>query len=431
MRLAIYGELYGAWEQIGVIDTAASSLGEQFSYCSDFAARHPDAALSLSIPASEHSAGVRQTRAYFENLLPEGHALAAVAKKLETKSGSYLKILQSLGSECIGAVLIQNEAAEAQEEDRYRAIPREELAEALRHEGEGVAALQVESKLSLAGAQYKAGFRVSRGEGNVLEYALPYGLAASTHIVKTANRRFEALSENECYCLRLARECGIAVPRTMIDRLCDNQPLFVIERFDRQEGLRQAGVLGNVRVNRIHQEDFCQALGKPVQRKYEKPGQHYVRQMRDLIADHCDEPVADIREFTKMIVFNVLIGNCDAHLKNFSLIHGKGWDECRLAPAYDMASTVVYEGLDRRLAMRMGSCTKIDDVSRDDLLLLSEDLRISKAALVRILDQELEVVSERACKLAKECREEFDSTSSKLDEIAKFALLQANRLRKQ
>ena len=142
---------------------------------------------------------------------------------------------------------------------------------------EGVAKLQEEAKLSLAGAQSKMGLYVDRSSGSLPQYFLPQGTAASTHIVKAVNRRFGQLSENEYFC-SYRRAAGLSVPECYLDTI-GGQPLFVIERFDRMvlpEDDRRAGG-GVQRVQRLHQEDFCQVFGLLPERKYEKGGVRYAK----------------------------------------------------------------------------------------------------------------------------------------------------------
>ena len=164
---------------------------EQFSYDPSFVERFPAAPLSVALPFQGEPYSARRARPFFRNLLPEGAALAAVARKLEVKSSSYLKVLDALGSECIGAVVLGREDVEAPAEAYgYEPLARETVGAVFREGADGVAQLQEEAKLSLAGAQSKMGLYLERKDG-VAHYALPCGSAPSTHIVKTSSRRFE------------------------------------------------------------------------------------------------------------------------------------------------------------------------------------------------------------------------------------------------
>lgn len=272
MRMKVWGEISGERHLVGTLETIPGRE-EQFSYAESYLENEAAQPLSALLPLREEPFPKRQTRVFFRNLLPEGGALAAVAKTLEVKSSSYLKVLGALGSECIGALILEGDDGQKERPYGYTPLEREELGRAFEEGADGVAKLQEEAKLSLAGAQSKMGLYADRSSGILPQYFLPQGTAASTHIVKAANRRFEQLSENEYYCLRLAEAAGLSVPKCFLDTI-EEQPLFVIERFDRvllpeQDRRVDRGIH---QVQRLHQEDFCQVLGLLPERKYEKGG---------------------------------------------------------------------------------------------------------------------------------------------------------------
>ena len=114
--------------------------------------------------------------------------------------------------------------------------------------------------------------------------------------MKAANRRFEQLSENEYYCLRQAEAAGLSVPKCFLDTI-EEQPLFVIERFDRvllpeQDRRVDRGIH---QVQRLHQEDFCQVLGLLPERKYEKGGERFAKKVRDALYERSSSPVRERR----------------------------------------------------------------------------------------------------------------------------------------
>lgn len=428
MRMKVWGEISGERHLVGTLETIPGRE-EQFSYAESYLESEVAQPLSVLLPLREGPFPARQTRVFFRNLLPEGGALAAVAKTLEVKSSSYLKVLNALGSECIGALVL--ESADEREDDSYGYEPlsREELGRAFEAGAEGVAKLQEEAKLSLAGAQSKMGLYVDRSSGSLPQYFLPQGTAASTHIVKAANRRFEKLSENEYYCLRLAEAAGLSVPECYLDTI-GVQPVFVIERFDRMvlsEDDRRAG--GGVRrVQRLHQEDFCQVLGLLPERKYERGGVRYAKKVRDTLYERSSDPVRDIEAFVRLLVVNAVLGNCDGHLKNLTVLRGADWSSFALAPAYDIASTVVYEGLDRHMAMRIGSTNKIDEVGRDDFLALAKELDVSPRMVRRLIEEVCEGVGGAASDVLRDTEDALGASLSKLRDIEVFARAQIDRL---
>ena len=402
---------------------------EQFSYAESYLENEAAQPLSVLLPLREEPFPKRQTRVFFRNLLPEGGALAAVAKTLEVKSSSYLKVLGALGSECIGALILEGDDGQKERPYGYTPLEREELGRAFEEGADGVAKLQEEAKLSLAGAQSKMGLYADRSSGILPQYFLPQGTAASTHIVKAANRRFEQLSENEYYCLRLAEAAGLSVPKCFLDTI-EEQPLFVIERFDRvllpeqdrrvDRGIHQA--------QRLHQEDFCQVLGLLSERKYEKGGERFAKKVRDALYERSSSPVRDLEVFARLLVTNAVLGNCDGHLKNLTVLRGADWASFSLAPMYDIASTVVYEGLDRHMAMRIGSTSKIDEVGRDDFHAMAKELSISVRMMDRLIEEVCEGVSDAANAVASEMEDALGVPLSKLREIEAFARVQIDRL---
>lgn len=428
MRMKVWGELSGERHLIGTLETIPGRE-EQFSYAEAYLESEVAQPLSVLLPLREEPFPARQTRVFFRNLLPEGGALAAVAKTLEVKSSSYLKVLNALGSECIGALIL--ESADEREDDLYgyESLSREELGRAFEAGAEGVAKLQEEAKLSLAGAQSKMGLYVDRFLGASPQYFLPQGTAASTHIVKAANRRFEQLSENEYYCLRLAEEAGLSVPECFLDIVGD-QPLFIVERFDRlvlpEDDQRAGG--GMRQVQRLHQEDFCQVLGLLPERKYEKGGERFARKVRDALYERSSNPVRDIEAFVRLLVVNAVLGNCDGHLKNLTALRGPDWSSFALSPAYDIASTVVYGRLDRHMAMRIGSTNKIDEVDRDDFLALAKELDVSPRMVGRLIEEVCEGIGGAADVTVSDMEDALGTSLSKLRDVEAFARVQINRL---
>lgn len=412
MEVVVYGHIDGAVERVGTIKTLPA-YEEQFTYAEPFMSAHPQSSLSLALPQQEEPFAARQTRPFFKNLLPEGAALDAVARELEVSSTSYLQILGKLGDECIGAVVIGGTGTLSPFD--YSQISRDELASFALREADGMAQLQAASRLSLAGAQSKMGVLARFGDGGV-EYLLPHGSAASTHILKTANRRFEQLSENEHCCMRLAAACGIRVPRTYVDMVREGVPLFLVERYDRTVD-SESGM-----VRRLHQEDFCQALGLLPERKYERPGGSYLKSCADLIVRYSTRPAEDMRQLIALLAFNVMVGNCDAHLKNLSLLCDGSWSKRSLAPAYDLASTVVYGGLDRHFSLRVGGSSKIDDICRADFEKVADEVSMSRKAVLAIVDDVVDTVILELPRVIEEIEEPLCKKLGKLRAIQEYSI---------
>jgi serine/threonine-protein kinase HipA len=201
--------------------------------------------------------------------------------------------------------------------------------------------------MSLAGAQSKLPV-VETAEG----FALPHGSGhPTTHILKPEPVRFPGLVSNEFFCMRLAKAVGLQVSEVDRAETTSGLPFLVVTRYDRN--------LTHDPIRRLHQEDVCQALGKLYIEKYEHEGGPGVRESMELI-DRTAVPARDREQFWMALVFNVLIGNCDAHGKNYSLLYYSPAPS--LAPLYDLLSTSVYEELTMRLAMSVDGATELEEV---------------------------------------------------------------------
>jgi len=427
LELHVFGEIDGTRHLVGALQTVPGKE-EQFTYSSQFLDSFPQCPLSVALPFSVGTFPARPTRAFFRNLLPEGTALAAVARALEVKSTSYLKVLKALGTECIGAVILSDSEDAAESDGHYIPISRESLHETMGKGAGGIAELQEEAKLSLAGAQSKMGLYAEKRSGSI-SYAIPMEGAASTHIVKAPNRRFEQLSENEHFCLILAKCAGLRTADSTIDILGEDA-IYVTKRFDREFSTHEKmpQVEKSPRVVRLHQEDFCQVLGKLPEQKYEKPGQQYARLVREAILTNSLDPLGDMDQFVRMLIVNAIVGNCDGHLKNLTALRGGDWRQFRLAPAYDIASTVIYKGLDRHMAMRIGETNKIDTVSMEDFLALAKELSLSPRAMASLVDEVCSHISAAMDAEAVALENALNRPLGKVQEIVEFARAQIDRI---
>lgn len=331
------------WDEILVGRIAKTRAGRmRFQYDQSWLKHATAAPISLSLPLQEVEFGYEISTHYFENILPEEDAREALARATKLQTKDAFGFLRKFGRECAGALVILPEGASPEPDNEYEDVT-ERLHEILRERmvlgsGAGLVAA-TGARLSLAGAQDKLPVKYEDGR-----FYLPVQYAATTHIIKPESFRFHGLALNEFFCMRLARHMGLIVPDHEIIQIGDT-PLYLSRRFDREttpEGT----------VKRIHQEDFCQALGMSNLKKYEASGGPGFRQCMDLVdlhhfADRHEAP----RFFTDAAIANVLFGNNDAHAKNFSILHQQ---TPTLAPLYDLVSTEIYPGLDRRVSMAIG-----------------------------------------------------------------------------
>jgi serine/threonine-protein kinase HipA len=289
----------------------------------------------------------------------------------------YLHILQALGDECIGAVtLADSDDIGHKPEPEYRAISIKDFRALSDRTFAEMAVLAERSRLSLSGGQAKAGLYKS-SDGS---WYLPTGTAPSTHIVKPSSARFPDIVINEAICMMTAKQCGIRTAQVEV-LSAGYSPLLSIARFDRTSELdaNNAGFASGLPMPfRLHQEDLCQALGVLSSSKYESRENHYLSKAAKLIRGYSVEPMRDINRFWDSVVFNYLIGNCDNHIKNYSLVYDEGMEHLRLTPCYDLVCTTIYPELSRDMGIYIGTKLDIDSIQPADFAELADVLTLGK-----------------------------------------------------
>jgi len=264
---------------------------------------------------------------FFSNLLPEGPLRQYLAKQANVHADREFFLLQALGQDLPGAVSVSVETGDninARKPFARRRVTRTQTAITV----ERAAALH----FSLAGVQLK--FSAVRNAASGL--TIPANGVGGDWIVKLPAREFAHVPENEFAMMTLAKRVGVDVPEiALVDvSAIANLPggirqiggkAFVIKRFDR-----------NADGSATHMEDFAQVFDVYPEDKYQKAS---LRNIASVIAAESDQ--RDVVELIRRLTFNVLIGNGDMHLKNWSLIYPDG-RHARLAPAYDFVSTIAY-----------------------------------------------------------------------------------------
>jgi len=351
-------------------------LDSRFAYLEDYLKSGDAAPISLSLPLQAQAFSAARTKAFFEGLLPEGFTRRTVAQWMHVAEDDYLSILHGLGRECLGALCITVEGEDS--EAVYTRITEREVR-ALAAEGASKSIeLVAKSHLSLTGASGKVGLYY-RPEENA--WYLPQGAAPSTYIVKQSHIRLDGIVLNERLSLLTAAGCGIAVPRSFIINTGagrDGEVLFATERYDRRFVPGGRLISGLRCPLRLHQEDFAQAMGIPASEKYEKEPRGYLKQMFDVLRRCSANPIEDQMKLWDMLVFNYLIGNTDSHIKNFSLLYSPNLRAIRLAPAYDIVSTSVYEESTRELAFFIGDTLLLDDLTTDSFRIAAREVGLGE-----------------------------------------------------
>lgn len=312
--------------------------------------------LSLSLPLARPQHEDANIRPYLEGLLPDDDALLRnLARQFQISPRNPFALLSHLGEDCAGAVqFIRPERLDTILEGQDCAAVNwrsdDEIAEELRalveHRLIGRGEAREFGYFSLAGAQPK--IALYRDEDRE-RWGIPSGALPTTHILKPpAVRGADGFAVNEHFCLRLANACLLRVPRSEV-RSFAGETAIVVERYDR------ARVDGQLQ--RLHQEDACQALSVTPLRKYEFEGGPGAVEIIGLLRTYSEDPEDDIAMFLDALALNWAIAGTDAHAKNYSVFI-EPWEEVRLAPLYDIVSMLPYPRLQPfrklKLAMRIG-----------------------------------------------------------------------------
>lgn len=341
-----------------------------FAYDPDWLATDPRYPLSRQLPLTAEPFFGRAVRAFFSGLLPEAEPRDRVASILGVSGGNDFAILERIGGDCAGAVSLfpEDTPLPVSRTGNLRWLDEAALASIVeRLPQQPLMAGEVGLRLSLAGAQIKLPVVLPDSRATDGQIALPLDGTPSTHILKPEPARFPGLVANEAWCMDLARQVGLRTAECH-QRVIGKTPCLIVKRYD-----RVATADGSVQ--RLHQEDFCQALGFPASRKYQQEGGPSLKDCFSLIREWSSVPVIDIRDFLDAVIFAALTGNADAHSKNFSFLYsGK---ERRLAPLYDQVCTLAWSELSKHLSMKIGTAGMLAEVSPEHFQQLATSARLS------------------------------------------------------
>ena len=402
-------DVYFYGKKIGKLSEKNSRLSFKYN-------ENADTPLSVNLPLQKEAFNDKLTRSFFNNLLPEERIREAVARYKQVSSNNPFALLKEIGGECAGAVELYPEGEEREEEESsLTPISEDKIAELLKNQAQIPLLTGEEIRLSLAGAQQKIALAIIPDDSN--NYYLAKGSYISTHIIKPQNPYFKDIIYNEHFCMSLAKLIGLPTATSSI-RDFGGQFGYVVKRFDREIDASSTSGL-----KRIHQEDFCQALCLP-DKKYQKEGGASIKQCYKFIANTDFSRKADaLRIFLKAIVFNFIIGNSDAHGKNFSFLHRGGKYE--LSPLYDLVSTVVYTVLSPNLAMSIGGEYNPNLIHRSHFETMARDLEIKPTMIDKIIDETASKIQE----ILPELDKQFAAAGYKLELIKQIKELIATRIK--
>jgi len=329
-------------DRIGALALVEGRLN--FRYAPEWLKQPNAVGLSCALPLQAEPFDDHKTRPFFAGLLPEGQMRRLIAQQFQVSWQNDFALLDHIGGECAGAVTFvepgQSPRLPAQGGEVQWLSDREVIALLDELPRRPMLAGKDGLRLSLAGAQDKLPVVV---DGDRI--GLPRNGTPSSHILKPASHAVEDSVTNEGFCLALAKSMQLKAARSRIHSVGDRRFLLV-ERYDRTRDAQG-------HLQRLHQEDFCQALGRVPEMKYQNEGGPDLAQCFALVRRVTRPSAPPVLHLLDYVVFNALIGNHDAHAKNFSLLY-EGQAPV-LAPLYDTLSTAVYPSLTPKMAMKLGS----------------------------------------------------------------------------
>ncbi|MEI6896838.1 MAG: HipA domain-containing protein [Psychromonas sp.] len=380
--------------QVYINDSIIGKLTENediwsFQYDQNWLERSDCYALCSNIPVSHavhiDGSSKRYIQWFFDNLLPEEGARTLLARDLNVNEADSFGILSIVGSESAGAITLTTEPLDNKLEfiplsyenlnDRISSLPDIPLN-------------NVESKrMSIAGAQHK--MLIILDEGNFFE---PVGSTPSSHILKPEHSKpdlYWQTVRNEWFVMNLAKSLGFNVPVTEVYYF--PAAAYVIERFDRKGGFPKQ--------TRLHALDACQSLGLSRASKYALSNVEQLNRFADSLRN---KGATKITIFN-WVIFNAIVGNTDAHLKNLScLVNEQG---AVLSPMYDLICTAIYEDkrghLDAELSQPMGNAKTLGELTRENIVVFAKQLGLPSKLAFILLDDMLSKIEEKADILIK------------------------------
>ncbi|MBI5534605.1 MAG: type II toxin-antitoxin system HipA family toxin [Deltaproteobacteria bacterium] len=334
--------------------------------------------LSISMPLAATQHPHAKIEPFLWNLLPDNKViLDRWGSRFHVSPGNAFALMGAVGEDCAGAVRFVHP-------DRLGDVPREgdgnvewldEAAvearlQALREDISAWRRMGDSGQFSLAGAQPKTALLF---DGQ--RWGLPSGRMPTTHILKPAMAGLDGHAENEHFCLSLARSLQLVAAITSVARF-GSEVALVVERYDRLKI--------HTDIQRVHQEDFCQALAVPPTTKYENEGGPGAVAIANVLRENSGSADADIRSLVDALAYNWLIAGTDAHGKNYSVLIGAS-GRVRLAPLYDVASALPYDDMyfpKLKLAMKIGGEYRLRSVGLHQWRTLARQLKLDQDEIV-------------------------------------------------
>lgn len=347
----------------------------QFAYEPSWLAATDSFDLAPQLPRASSEihdgASLRPVQWFFDNLLPEEQARSLLAQDARVDQADAFALLAYYGAESAGALTLLA-PERTMPAGGLQALPREELARRIDNLPRVSLGQAAPKRMSLAGAQHKLALILRDGE--LYE---PQGQEPSTHILKPDHperEHYPHSAANEWFVMRLAAAVKLPVPD--VELLQVPHSVYLVQRFDRQ--------VSDGRLQRRHVLDACQLLSLDRSYKYRMATLETLQRLVEL----CRSKALSRQILLRWALFNALLGNNDAHLKNLSFFVGARGVE--LAPHYDLLSTSVYTRDNgwgsAALSWRMGDARRFAELRRADVLAFGEVLGLPASVTTRQLD---------------------------------------------
>lgn len=348
-----------------------------FEYAPEWIARQDAAALHPAIPVAPGRIATPALHAFFENLLPEGDQRKLISMRHQVSS--VFGLLATVGGDTAGSVVLLPEGeqpAKAVYQDltweQVNVLVHSDAASVEEREAiEAAAAGMPKPRISVSGAQFKMLLLV----GSDGMPRRPMGSSPSTHILKPDMVRNDikvfATAVNETIVMRAARLCELPTAHVSYQSVVK---ACLVERYDRAP-------CADGSLERLWQADFCQLLGKPSDVKYEHDGGPGFKECYDLL-DMSAQPAVDRRNLLRWLFFNLYVGNNDSHAKNLSMLATS--EGLRLAPFYDLMSTVVYSGLGPSFAFKIAGEYEPGKMTHEHLMKFAAEVGVAPRYLFKL-----------------------------------------------
>lgn len=362
-------------------------------------------ALPRSTPSHIDGGSVRPIQWYFDNLLPEESMRTMQADEAKVPAADAFGLLAYYGAESAGSLVLRSVDDIPLAEAGMRPLPDDVLAQRIHNLPRASLSKDAPKRMSLAGAQHKL-LVIVKDE----ELFEPEAAAVSTHILKpnSQHKHYPATVINEYFIMRLATMLGLPVPN--VTRRYTPEPVYLIERFDRK--------VFEDRTERIHAIDACQLLNLDRTYKYTVANLETLEKLIQL----CRNKTLNRMRLFEWLVFNVLVGNDDSHLKNLSFLVSS--DGIEKSPNYDMLCSAVYwtkalapdnaRWPDVELALSLPGAKFFSDVTRQVLVDAGEALGLSPSTAARELDRQLRHIEAAAEHLHELIDKENEALASRL-----------------